>query len=148
MYSIFKKDRKVTYLFHENYIYTSRDGKEYSIFGTPYCKLYGNWAFMEMNSVLQKLYSDIPENLDILMSHDAPFGYNDVVTEETPYNDGSHIGNKLLTLEILKKKPILHVRGHIHSTERFAQIGDTKSYNVSIKNEKYQVVYPLTYLEI
>ena len=30
MYTQFPKDKKVTYLFHENYVYTSKSGKEYT----------------------------------------------------------------------------------------------------------------------
>lgn len=74
MYTQFPKDEKVTYLFHENYIYVSKSGKEYSIFGTPYCQLFGNWAFMEMDEMLEKLFLSIPQNLDILLTHDQPYG--------------------------------------------------------------------------
>lgn len=75
MYTQFPKDEKVTYLFHENYIYVSKSGKEYSIFGTPYCQLFGNWAFMEMDEMLEKLFLSIPQNLDILLTHDQPYGW-------------------------------------------------------------------------
>lgn len=148
IYSIFSKDKKVTYLFHENYIYTGRDGKEYSIFGTPYCKLFGNWAFMTFNDHLRELYSDIPENLDILMTHDCPYGYNDIIIEEIPWNTYEHIGNIPLAEEVLKKGPKVLVRGHLHATDRFCMINNTRHYNVSIKNEKYETVFPITYLEI
>lgn len=56
MYSQFPKDGKVTYLFHESYTYNN-GGKEYKIFGSPYCKLFGNWAFMEIDEILEKLFS-------------------------------------------------------------------------------------------
>lgn len=52
MYTQFPKDGKTTYLFHESYVYTAKSGKEYSIFGTPYCKLFGNWAFIDRKSVV------------------------------------------------------------------------------------------------
>ena len=104
MYSLFPKDAKVTYLFHESYTYISKSGKEYSIFGTPYCKLFGIWAFMEMDSILDNLYQDIPNNLDILLTHDAPFGVSDIILQEDcPWYDGkTHIGNKPLSIAILR----------------------------------------------
>lgn len=149
MYSQFPKDGKVTYLFHESYIYTSRSGKEYSIFGTPYCKLFGNWAFMEMDEILEKLYSTIPENLDILLSHDQPFGYGDIILEKIYWNTGEHIGNKPLAKAILEKQPKYLFCGHLHSTDHSCiEIGNTKRYNVSIKSEKYEPVYDPLYIEV
>ena len=147
MQSVFPKYEKVTYLFHENYVYTSREGKEYTIFGTPYCKLFGNWAFMEIDDKLLQLYNEIPENLDILLSHDQPFGYGDVLElGSAPWADGSHIGNKPLVKAVLEKQPRLMLTGHLHSTDHSCiEIGNTKRYNVSIKNERYEPVYdPLT----
>lgn len=144
MTSVFSKDRKVTYLFHENYVYTSKEGKEYSIFGTPYCKLFGNWAFMEMDTILDNLYKDIPENLDILISHDAPYGVSDIILQEDcPWYDGkTHIGNKPLSAAILKKAPKIVIHGHLHSTSReFEEWGYSKVINCSIKDEHYNPIY-------
>ena len=149
MYTQFPKDGKVTYLFHESYTYISKSSKEYSIFGTPYCKLFGNWAFMEMDETLEKLYSTIPENLDILLSHDAAFGYGDVVLEKIYWNTGEHIGNKPLARAVLEKQPRLMLHGHLHSSEHSCvEIGSTKRYNVSIKNEKYEPIYEPLIIEI
>lgn len=144
----FKYDYKVTYLFHENYIYTSKDGKEYSIFGTPYCKLFGNWAFMEFNDKLKELYSEIPENLDILITHDCPYGWGDIITDDVPWNNGEHIGNKPLAEAVLEKKPKIMVHGHLHSAQRYIEMGETKKYNASLKDERYFSVYPITYIDI
>jgi Icc-related predicted phosphoesterase len=149
MYTLFPKDKKVTYLFHENYVYTSKSGKEYSIFGTPYCKLFGNWAFMEIDEILDKLYQDIPENLDILLTHDQPFGWGDVLFDNVVWNTGEHIGNKPLAKAIIQKQPKYLFVGHLHSTDHSCiEIGETKRYNVSIKNEKYDPVYDPLFLEI
>lgn len=149
MYSVFPKDEKVTYLFHEFYTYISKSGKDYEIFGTPYCKLFGNWAFMELDEHLGKLYSDIPDSIDFLITHDQPFGYGDIILDYTPWNDGSHIGNKPLALAILEKSPKYQFNGHLHSCDHdLIEIGDTKHYNVSIKNEGYDVAYAPLYLEV
>lgn len=151
MYTQFPKDGKITYLFHENYVYTSKSGKEYSIFGTPYCKLFGNWAFMELEDKLSKLYNDIPENLDILISHDVPFGVSDIILQEDcPWYDGkTHIGNKPLSQEILRKTPKVVLHGHLHSTSRiFEEWGYSKVANCSIKDEHYNPIYDLLIIEI
>lgn len=151
MYTQFPKDKKVTYLFHENYVYTSKSGKEYTIFGTPYCKLFGNWAYMEMDDVLDRLYQDIPENLDILLTHDAPFGVSDIILQEDcPWYDGkTHIGNKPLSIAILRKSPKIVLHGHLHSTSReFEEWGYSKVVNCSIKDEHYNPVYDPIVFEI
>ena len=149
MYSQFPKDEKITYLFHEMYVYTSKSGKEYKIFGTPYCKLFGNWAFMELDVELTKLFDKIPENLDILLTHDQPYGWGDILMDNVIWNTGEHIGNKPLAKIILEKKPRFQFNGHLHSCDHsLIEIGDTKHYNVSIKNEKYEPVYNPLVIEI
>lgn len=149
MYTQFPKDEKVTYLFHESYVYTSKSGKEYSIFGTPYCKLFGNWAYMELDSVLDKLYSEILENLDILLTHDQPYGWGDILEDNVVWNTGDHIGNKPLAKAILDKSPRFQFNGHLHScTHNLVEIGSTNHYNVSLKNEKYEPVYDPLVVEV
>ena len=148
MYTQFSKDDKVTYLFHEKYTYTSSEGKDYTIFGTPYCKLFGNWAFMEMNSQLEQLFMNIPYNCDILLSHDAPFGCTDVLLQ-LGYYTGEHIGNKPLAEAILQKMPKFVLHGHLRSTSReFENLGVSQVVNCSIKNEYYEVDYDPIYFEL
>lgn len=149
MYSLFPKDAKVTYLFHESYTYISKSGKEYSIFGTPYCKLFGIWAFMEMDSILDNLYQDIPNNLDILLTHDQPFGWGDILLDDVKWNTHKHIGNEPLVKAIFNKRPKFQFNGHLHSCDHsLIEIGDTKHYNVSIKDEYYNPVYDPLIIEI
>ena len=145
----FPKDSKVTYLFNEEYKYQSKNGKIYSIFGTPYCQIFGNWAFMLPSKELEKAYSKIPENLDILMAHDQPRNYGDVLLQEIWWNDGSNIGNKQLAAAVLEKQPRYMFVGHLHSTtHQCVKIGETRRYNVSLKDEYYDPVYSPLKLEI
>lgn len=149
MYKLFPKDQKVTYLFHESYVYTSKSGKEYSIFGTPYCTQFGNWAYMEPDCVLDNFYLDIPENLDILLTHDQPYGWGDILLEQIWWNTGEHIGNKPLANAIMKKQPRFQFNGHLHSCDhKLIEIGKTKHYNVSIKSEQYEPIYDPLVIEV
>lgn len=147
---MFPNNSKVTYLCHEEYTYLGSDGKEYRIFGTPYCREFGNWAFMLLDSELREKYSEIPENLDILLTHDAPYGVSDVLLQkECKWATGEHIGNVPLREAILEKQPKIHVFGHLHSVSKeFNTLGSTKVRNCSIKDEFYNVAYPLTYFTI
>ena len=148
--NLFPNENKVTYLCHEGYIYKGLDGKEYSIFGTPYCKEFGNWAFMLSDPELEEKYSGIPSGLDILITHDAPYGVSDILLQkDCPWANGEHIGNRPLREEILKKAPKIVLHGHLHSTSReFEELGYSKVVNCSIKDEYYNPVYEPLYLEI
>lgn len=147
---LFYNDSKVTYLCHEEYIYKGPDGKEHSIFGTPYCQVFGNWAFMLPDNKLKEKYSEIPENLDILLVHDQPYGYGDVLLQrDCPWATGEHIGNKPLAEAVLEKQPRYLFTAHLHSVDHnCVMINQTKRYNVSLKDENYQPVYEPLYLEI
>ena len=136
--NLFGKDDKVTYLEDELYDY-----KGITIYGTPWCKIFGHWSFMKDDSELRTLYNKIPKNLDILLSHDAPFGVSDVLLQEDcTWADGSHIGNVPLAEAVTDKQPKYNFHGHLHSTNHEGELlGKTKVYNTSIKNENYKIVY-------
>lgn len=148
---LFYNDSKVTYLCHEGYIYKGPDGKEYSIFGTPYCKEFGNWAFMLPEGELSRMYLDIPSGLDILITHDQPYFYGDVLLQEDcPWATGENIGNPALAMAIINEAPRYQFNGHLHSCDHNEIIINEKTihYNVSLKDESYQPVYEPLYLEI
>jgi Icc-related predicted phosphoesterase len=141
-HSIFSKYDKVTYLKNEYVDYISnQDSKVYRIFGTPYCHIFGNWPFMRDEETLAKKFSQIPGNVDILISHDAPYGTSDVCFEGWAA-DGRHKGCPELRDAIIASKPRYNFHGHLHSTNHGEELlGDTKVYNVSILNESYDFVY-------
>lgn len=149
MRTVFPMEEKVTYLYHEKASYTSREGKEYKLFGTPFCKQFCNWAFMEEDDELAKLYLAIPDGLDILLSHDQPYGYGDIILQEIYWNEGEHIGNKPLLETVFVRQPRYMFCGHLHSTtHKCVEIVQTKRYNVSLKDEYYDMVYEPLYLDI
>lgn len=147
--SLFNNDSKVTYLCHEKYLYVGANDV-YNIFGTPYCKSFGNWAFMLPNGNLIDKYSEIPKDLDILITHDQPYAYGDIILQEDcPWATGESIGNRFLTMAIMRTHPKYQFNGHLHSCDHNKIIIDkTIHYNVSLKDEKYQMVYDPLYLDI
>lgn len=139
-YAEFPKDEKITFLSNDLYQY-----KSLFIFGTPYCKIFGNWAYNKSDEELIKLYSDIPENLDILMTHDAPYGTSDICMEKL---HREHLGNKPLRDIILQKIPDIVVHGHLHSANHeYEYLGKSKVYNCSYVNEQYEPTYKPLYLD-
>jgi Icc-related predicted phosphoesterase len=141
-HQIFSSHDKVRYLKNEYVDYIStQDAKVYRIFGTPYCHIFGNWAFMRDEETLAKKFNQIPGNVDILISHDAPYGTSDVCFEGWAA-DGRHKGCPELRDAIIASKPKYNFHGHLHSANHGEELlGETKVYNTSVLNEQYNLVY-------
>lgn len=142
---MFPKSDKITYICHEEVEHISeQDGKVYKMFGTPYCHIFGNWPFMRSEGALEKYFEIIPENLDVLFTHDAPYGVSDVCLEGWAA-DGKHKGCPALAEAVLNKRPARLLHGHLHSTaHEFEQLGETLVANCSILDESYEIrYYPL-----
>lgn len=107
------------------------------IFGTPYCSVFGHWAFMVNDETLEKKFSQIENDVDILLSHDSPniYGLGDV-TEGPFKREGS--GNPILARHIERIKPLILHTGHFHSgNKNFEERNGTWMANVSYINEDY-----------
>ena len=139
---LFPEDNKVTYLCN-----TSYDYKGIKIFGTPYCKQFGHWAFNRDDSTLIKLFEEILYNLDILISHDAPYGCTDVCLQQLDWISKDHLGNMPLRNAIIEKNPKIVFHGHLHSSSHlFESLENSKVVNCSIIDEQYNVnYYPIYY---
>lgn len=149
--------------------------KYISLFGTPYCHYLPYWAFCQRDETLKLLYDYIPDssmlkfymkkkkikdgecgkNLDILLSHDAAYGYSDICYGLFPLNNCymQHIGARLLRRRLEKVSPEWHIHGHLHSAnheveEMQGNKGMIKTVNVSILDEDYQVAYEPFYFDI
>lgn len=135
---------KIVYLNCEYYEYKGK-----VIYGTPWCKPFYNWAFMELVEESDERYKDV-EHFDILISHDAPYGVSDVLLQEDmPFVTKDHIGNHAITRLIERVKPQLALHGHLHSTSHEVEmLGDTKVYNASLLDERYEMVYEPLYIII
>ena len=141
---------KLIYLHNNSAIYCNNDLQKVKVFGNPYCKQYGNWAFMESPEMLYEYYSMIPDELDIFISHDAPqLGHLGTILEEGNWQYGKDAGNYSLGQFVLNKKPKYAFCGHIHSGDHtLTNIEGIKVANVSLVDEKYQPVNSVLYLDI
>lgn len=119
------------------------------IWGTPWClPIWGNWNKSELG-LAHSIYSKIPENTDILLSHGPPFGIRDlcVNTWETE-KEPEHVGSKSLLTIIEKIKPKIVSFGHIHEcygvTNKIYGGKEVKFINGSLCNRAYNPVnYPI-----
>lgn len=109
----------------------------FTIFGTPYCTIFGRWAFMRSEEVLEAKFSEIPEDTDILISHDAP-NVNKLGAITQGFYKSDTTGNPLLAKHIERVNPKLFFCGHFHSgNHTISKIGETLCANVSYVNEDY-----------
>lgn len=115
-----------------------------SIYGSPWSKLFGNWAYMLPEDQLKWKFKYIPENLDILITHCPPEGICDP-------ND---YGSKYLYREVLDKKPKIHIFGHNHGGYGYTETINTKFYNVSVCSDAdeehhntYELINPITVID-
>ena len=144
---------KITYLCDEYSEYVKQTDDTYqelSIYGTPWCHQFYNWAWMTSDVELEKIFKDIPYKVNLLLTHDAPYGTSDVILQkDVPWASKDHIGCHPLKDAVETKKPDILLHGHLHSTNHeLEMLGDTKVYNVSVVDERYERVYEPLYIEI
>ena len=139
---------KITYLDCEIFEY---EGKV--IYGTPLCKPFGRWAFMPSYEEQDERYErhlNIIGKIDIVLSHDAPYGISDVILQKDCWwADGTHIGNLALRNLLDRAKPSLHVFGHLHSCNHLRTMNENTSvFCVSLLDENYKMTYEPLYFNL
>lgn len=103
----------ITYLNHESATIrlTGQDGPntKFKIFGSPYSPAEGRWAFGYDPQEAANVWSDVPLDTDIVVSHTPPQGHCDKTSP------GSLGGCKVLKQMLWKVRPKLAVCGHRHA---------------------------------
>jgi Icc-related predicted phosphoesterase len=138
------------YYFNHDWLgYLFDSGTEFEglkIWGSPWSLWFDDihlscTAFTETEKHLEKKYALIPDDIDILITHQPPHGIFDRVFD---YNTGKAKWTGSLSLRehvIARIKPKLHVFSHIH--EHGGKVLDTnvtKFVNCSHMNERYKPV--------
>jgi predicted phosphodiesterase len=110
------------------------DERPIKVYGSPWQPEFMDWAFnLPKNGFeLEKRWNDIPEDIDILITHGPAYGYVDRVIGRT-----ENLGCELLAKRIKQIKPKIHVCGHIHTGYGYQFDGDTHYINASVLNEQY-----------
>ena len=145
-------DGKLEYLENHWTIY-NHYGKEYKIFGTPYCHIFGRWPFMRTDEHMEEYFKSIPDNVDIIISHDPPYGIGQVdqILQTIRWSNHrlEHVGNPPLAKRLNEIKYKILVCGHIHSGDHeLFEFNGGQVVNVSIKDEYYDPIYEPFYYEL
>lgn len=123
---------KISYL--EN---TSIQINGFSIFGSPFSLNYGGLgAFTYFDSpAAERIWSMIPENTSILVTHAPPKGFRDFSKTEN-----NNAGCQVLRERVLSIKPQYHIFGHIHESYGIEQHGNSVFINASLSNGSGEIV--------
>jgi Icc-related predicted phosphoesterase len=108
------------------------------IYGSPWQPEFCDWAFNlpRNGEELEKVWSLIPDETDILLTHGPAYGYVDKVIGRY-----DNLGCEKLIERILQVKPIIHACGHIHSGNGVTNNEWTTFINSSVLNEQYVYSY-------
>jgi Icc-related predicted phosphoesterase len=144
---------KLVYINNKTIHYYDENCKLWSIFGTPYCSIFGNWPFMRSDEILIEKFKEIPEKVDIIISHDPPHGVGQVdqILGRPRWNNEEleHVGNIPLRERLNNTEFKLLVCGHIHSGDHEeCDFNNGKVVNVSVVNEQYKLYYKPFYIEL
>jgi Icc-related predicted phosphoesterase len=129
-----------------NAIYLEDSGIELNglkFWGSPVTPWFLGTAFnVGRGRAIREYWNKIPFGTDVLITHGPPKGILDRVFW------GIQAGCKDLYRAVEEVKPKVHIFGHIHERRGFTQNENTKFYNVSIMNAKWQPENPVTVIEI
>jgi len=113
-------------------------------YGTPVQKPFGNWAFNRPEEKLNQHWLAIPDDVDVLITHELPHTIMDYVAW-----DNVHVGSPSLYNEVINRiKPKIHCFGHVHSGHGIKVIENTMFINASNLDEDYNCVYEPIVVEI
>lgn len=101
---------------------------------SPYSPRFGGWAFMKSENELAEIWRNIPDKVDVLITHGPPKGMLDKTIS------GENAGPQFLLERTREVKPKVHVFGHIHETYGSHYNCEVRYINASVLNEYYQNV--------
>lgn len=116
--------------------------KGLNIYGTPRIPIISRrWAFESEHDELVRRFSEIPDGLDILISHSPPRIVGEDVDFSLQTLNGP-FGSTELAQAIASKRPKMVFCGHIHSGDHSpVEFGGSVVTNVSRLDEMYEVRY-------
>jgi Icc-related predicted phosphoesterase len=97
------------------------------IWGSPVTPLYGGAFGLSSAEDRKRLYAQIPENTDVIITHGPPYGVLD-----SEVNSGLHSGCRELFDAVMRVRPKLHVFGHVHSAYGVLQTDQTTFVNAAL----------------
>lgn len=136
-----KEFEGITFLNHE---YAEVAGLK--IFGSGYTPAFHDWAFNVSRHKIGEYWKDIPEGLDVLLTHGPPQGIMDLTYSGGTDSRPEQVGDKALLNRIKAVKPRWNFFGHIHPESNCYNAGimkvsgiETTFINAAVLNLQYNI---------
>ena len=116
-------------------------------YGCPWTPEFFDWAFMYPRDgrMGQRIWQRVPEDTNVLITHGPPTGASISRVKDSYSRPGRECGCGLLRVRILELPNLkASFHGHIHSGHGKELVGKTTCMNVSVMDERYEVVNPGT----
>lgn len=110
-----------------------------NFWGSPNTPEFFYWAYMYERKDAKKVWENIPNNTDVLITHGPAYGYLDKVIPINRYPN-TNSGCKELLIKIQEIKPSISAFGHIHSEYGIRNSTfNTLFINASICDDNYNI---------
>ncbi len=103
-------------------------------YGSPWVPHLQGWAFFLTSDGLQKKWSLIPDDTDILVTHTPPFGILDM-----PRSRWTNCGCRHLRRRVEEARPRYHLFGHNHASAGVHEGEFTTFVNASVVDSDFNV---------
>ncbi len=115
----------------------------FQIYGSPWQPKFGGWAFnLRRGEEIAKVWSRIPADVDLLLTHGPPQGVLDRSAQ------GHLCGCESLAERLTEIHPQYHVFGHIHEGYGECRRGQTTYLNASVVDLRYRLANPPIVFEL
>jgi len=135
---LFETNNRLARSLITNATYLENSGVEIEgrrLWGSPVTPYFFNWAFnISRGEMIQRVWNDIPDNLDVLITHGPPHTILDTV------KGGAVVGCEELLRKVKGLNIKRHVFGHIHEGYGHTKRYGTEFMNASSLDHKYQVI--------
>lgn len=89
--------------------------------GSPFTPRYGDWAYMKDRGTINRIWDNIPDGLDVLVTHGPPYGILDATYARN--NKVELVGCSALRKRVARAAPRFMMFGHVHSCEDIRNAG-------------------------
>jgi len=109
---------------------------------TPYISKKSKMGFQDSSENLIKYWEQIPENIDVLITHGPPRNFGDRILL------GKNVGCENLLKRVLEVKPRYHLFGHIHEAYGTYKMNNCVFVNAAICNLLYNPIHPPVVIDV
>jgi len=110
------ESRKIHLLINEE-----REIEGLRFWGSPFTPRYGNWSYMKDRGTINRIWDNIPDGLDVLITHGPPYGILDATYNH--HNKVELVGCSALRKRVARAAPRFMLFGHVHSCDDIRNSG-------------------------